>query len=346
MSALSSFINHVVANYYIKDPNIKNVLDIQLPDVLTQWDMARNEICYLLKTKRINNLNTVDFELTTRCNLKCKVCPVNTGLMNPERRQGTMDFELFKAIIDRNPYLRRIRFTLWGEPLLHKDVFKFIAYARQHTKAYLLLYTNGTLLTPEIAQKLVASELNMVVFFIDGAGETYRQNRGFDYAELKSRIQLFMDEKQKQQSDIVTHELAVGTPEVEAQMDAFMQEWEAIGMDSVSVVSYSPFKEKRETNLKRPCRFFWRGYLAVNWEWGCVSLLHGLNGAQARQRQGLRLRLTSFYKPTTRCSNYAQSTFRHIIARHATPAMNTIPNASRAVLPCSHTSTRFPSMKR
>lgn len=113
MRAIASLVNHLVARFYIKDPNIKNVLDIQLPTLATQWEMARNEICYLFKTKRISNLNTVDFELTTQCNLKCGVCPVNTGLLKKERR-GSMELELFKKIIDRNRYLRRIRFTLWG----------------------------------------------------------------------------------------------------------------------------------------------------------------------------------------------------------------------------------------
>jgi len=264
MSAMSSLVNHLVARFYIKDPNIKNVLDIQLPTLATQWEMARNEICYLLKTRRISNLNTVDFELTTRCNLTCGVCPVNTGLLKKERR-GSMELDLFKKIIDRNTYLRRIRFTLWGEPLLHEDIFEFIDYARRHTKAYLLLYTNGTLLTPELSARLLDSGLDMIVFSIDGAGETYEKNRGFNYDDLKARIRGFMEEKQRRKSPMVTHVLAVGTPDVEAQMDAFMQEWESLGMDSVSVVSYSPFAEQCATNLKNPCRFFWRGYLAVNW---------------------------------------------------------------------------------
>ena len=264
MRAIASLVNHLVARFYIKDPNIKNVLDIQLPTLATQWEMARNEICYLFKTKRISNLNTVDFELTTQCNLKCGVCPVNTGLLQKERR-GSMELELFKKIIDRNRYLRRIRFTLWGEPLLHKQVFDFIDYARRHTKAYLLLYTNGTLITPELTSRILDSGLDMIVFSIDGAGETYEKNRGFNYDELKTRITDFMAEKQRRKSPMVTHVLAVGTPDVEAQMDAFMTEWDEIGMDSVSVVSYSPFAENRSTNLKNPCRFFWRGYLAVTW---------------------------------------------------------------------------------
>ena len=95
------------------------------------------------------------FELTFHCNLRCVHCYCNL----PLDEQGTTDkelstsevFDIFDQITDAG--------CLWllltgGECLLRKDFFHIWAYAKK--KGLLpTLFTNGTLITREIADFLV-----------------------------------------------------------------------------------------------------------------------------------------------------------------------------------------------
>ena len=69
---------------------------------------------------------TINIELTNMCNLRCPVCPTHFAMT---RERGFMDFELFKSIIDefKNVNLKPgIIMIFAGEPLLHKNVDKFV----------------------------------------------------------------------------------------------------------------------------------------------------------------------------------------------------------------------------
>lgn len=263
MQRIASLINRIIADFYIRDPKIKNILDIQLPTVALQIAQAKNEVAYLLRMEKIDNLNTVDFELTNNCNLRCVMCPVNTGPMT--RRKGYMEFGLFQKIIDSNPQLKRIRFTLWGEPLLHPELFKFIDYARKHSGAYLLIYTNGTLLNDELSRKIIDSGLDMVCFSIDGRGRDYEKIRGFKYGEIQKKVRDFIELKNNLKPKIKTNILAVGLSGLERDMEGFLSEWKNIGADFIEIVSQTMYMDKKPTNLTKACRFLWRGYLAIAW---------------------------------------------------------------------------------
>ena len=90
------------------------------------------------------------------CQLKCPLCP--TGQRLPSRQKGMMKFEDFKRIIDQlGDYIMSLSLFSWGEPLLDKDVFKMIEYAksRKYNFVYLrdedqrVANTYGAQCTPE-----------------------------------------------------------------------------------------------------------------------------------------------------------------------------------------------------
>ena len=94
-------------------------------------------------------------ELTFRCNLRCVHCFCNL----PSNDRQAMKKELTTAeifsILDQISEAG----CLWllmtgGEPLIRKDFLKIYAYAKK--KGFIIyLFTNGTLITPEIADYLV-----------------------------------------------------------------------------------------------------------------------------------------------------------------------------------------------
>ena len=85
-------------------------------------------------------LKKVYLEITNRCNLACPFCIKN------KRRINDISMDNYKLIISKiKPYTKEIYLHILGEPLLHKDINKFIDYG---TKEGLLvnITTNGYLI--------------------------------------------------------------------------------------------------------------------------------------------------------------------------------------------------------
>ena len=91
----------------------------------------------------------VMLELTDRCNLRCQHCYVCS-----RPAEGELTLEAWKGILDQTAKAGALFLTLTGgEPLLRRDFFDIAGYARARQFS-LVLFTNGTLITPEIADRV------------------------------------------------------------------------------------------------------------------------------------------------------------------------------------------------
>ncbi|MBC8492465.1 MAG: radical SAM protein [Chloroflexi bacterium] len=111
----------------------------------------------IAKTAKQHQLFSVHWELTYRCNLRCTHCyvvkPGDSGFSAPGPELST---EECKDIIDQLADENALNITFsGGEPLVRSDFFEIAQYARGKRFAVRLL-TNGTLITPEIADKIAA----------------------------------------------------------------------------------------------------------------------------------------------------------------------------------------------
>ena len=85
-------------------------------------------------------LKKIYLEITNRCNLNCAFCIKNS------RQIKDINYDEYKYIIDKiKDYTKELYLHVLGEPLLHKDIDKFIDYAYDN---HLLvnLTTNGYLI--------------------------------------------------------------------------------------------------------------------------------------------------------------------------------------------------------
>ena len=163
----------------------------------------------------IKKITSLIIEPTNTCNLRCTFCFVTEGMT---REDGFMDFNLFKKIIDDCPGLEHLCMHNWGEPLLHKDIFKMINYAKSKGVRYVVMNTNGTLLTDKMIDRIVASKLDIIRFSIDGSAETFRKVRGVDLEKIENNII-----KLKHLKEIRRPELGMGvvfTVEEDTEKDA------------------------------------------------------------------------------------------------------------------------------
>lgn len=131
------------------------------------------------------------------CNLHCPLCP--TGQGKNTRPLGRMNFEQFRHIIDQLfYYLYKIRLYNWGEPFLHKDIYKMIEYTAKKNIS-VEISTNLNAFKPEDADRLVQSGLELLVVSLDGADqETYSHYRiGGNFERVIENISAIVEAKKK-----------------------------------------------------------------------------------------------------------------------------------------------------
>ncbi len=78
--------------------------------------------------------------ITSDCNLNCAYCFNNKSMA----RRNVMDLGHIKKIVENNPQIEKYDLQ-GGEPLIHKDINKFITYLESQNKT-VGVYTNGYLL--------------------------------------------------------------------------------------------------------------------------------------------------------------------------------------------------------
>ena len=94
------------------------------------------------------------FELTHRCNLRCRHCYVV-----PEANKRELSTEEVKSIFEQLVEAGCLHVTLTGgEPLVREDILSLIDYARR-IGLFIHLFTNASLITPQIADRLAEFQL-------------------------------------------------------------------------------------------------------------------------------------------------------------------------------------------
>lgn len=178
-------------------------------------------------------------ELSSRCNLRCPVCP-NRDL--PEADKGDMAWPLFKQVIDQgDEFVFEINLHHRGESLLHKEAGRFIAYAAAK-RTPCKLHTNATLLRGETAEAILASGLRRLSVSIDGfSAASYEKHRvGASFAQVTENIAVFLERRRQLQKKtprlaIEIMEIAPGAKEAAplAMRRDFIRRFNELGLDDV-----------------------------------------------------------------------------------------------------------------
>ena len=105
------------------------------------------------------------WELTYACNLSCSHCLSSSGRRDPRE----LTTEECKAVIDELQRMQVFYVNIGGgEPTVRSDFWELVDYATDH-QVGVKFSTNGIKLTPEIAQRLAASDYVDVQISLDGA---------------------------------------------------------------------------------------------------------------------------------------------------------------------------------
>ncbi|MFC2048955.1 radical SAM protein, partial [Elusimicrobiota bacterium] len=148
------------------------------------------------KTKLESRIRSLTFTLTNRCNLKCLMC---------ESRKKTWDLpdKTVEEIKSMMPYLERI---MWqgGEAFLFER-FEELLDAASAYPIRQVIATNGLLMTPPIAEKLVKYNVELT-FSIDGATkEVYEHVRpGANFEKVLEKIRMINELRDKYNPEMPT----------------------------------------------------------------------------------------------------------------------------------------------
>ncbi|MBT5968655.1 MAG: radical SAM protein [Nitrospina sp.] len=173
----------------------------------------------------VKNITSLIIEPTNTCNLRCTFCFVTDGMT---RDGGFMDFNLFKKIIDDCTDLEHLCMHNWGEPLLHKDIFRMIEYAKNKGVNYVVMNTNGTLLTDKMINRIVNSKLDIIRFSIDGSAETFKRVRGVELENIEKNIKKLKIIKEKKKPELKMGVVFTVEEDTEGDAEEYINHWEKI----------------------------------------------------------------------------------------------------------------------
>lgn len=170
-------------------------------------------------------------EITASCNFACSMC----HHPSMKRPKGRMPFELWKKCADEIAGVSPqpdCWFSFCGEPLLEPELLlRMLAYGKSVGLRSLNLNTNGMLLTPDLAEPILDSGVDVVVFGIDGfSREIYERirvggNRDVVYANVEHLLARRQARRTGPEIQVQFIEMDENTHEIEA----FCAHWLAHG---------------------------------------------------------------------------------------------------------------------
>lgn len=112
-----------------------------------------------------DTLRMVAWEVTRSCNLACVHCRASAECGPYEGELDTA--HCLKLLDEIAAFSKPVVILTGGEPLLRPDIFEIAAYGNQKGLR-MVMATNGTLVTEEIAHRLIAAGIQRVSISIDG----------------------------------------------------------------------------------------------------------------------------------------------------------------------------------
>ena len=205
---------------------IRNAVDAQKYDEYrTQWAKATAlEEVYDFPIQ-------IDFELNYSCNFTCPMCTWNAESTENKGQKTWFDFEVFKEVIDEgvSKGLKSIRLNYINEPLIRKDIVKFIEYARNAGILDIYFSTNGSLLTDDVSKHLIKSGLFRLQVSLDAfTKETYEKIRtGGNFDEVIKRVLRFIEIRNELGEALPTLRVNFVKNETnQHELDDFVKFWE------------------------------------------------------------------------------------------------------------------------
>jgi radical SAM protein with 4Fe4S-binding SPASM domain len=213
----------------------------------------------------------VQIESTNLCNAKCVFCPRD----EMHRRQGVMDMDLFRKVVDECASLGigHVRMHNYGEPFLDKQLVEKVRYAKSKGIPEVGMISNGSLITEELAQGMLDAGLDAINISVDAAGkEVFESTRvHLEYDTVIENIRTLArlrKESGRRRPKLILSFVRQGNT---ADEQAFIDEWSQIA-DKIHITELHNWAGtlNSTSDVRFPCYRMWLTF-TVLWD-GRVSL--------------------------------------------------------------------------
>ncbi|MCX5644135.1 MAG: radical SAM protein [Phycisphaerae bacterium] len=203
---------------------------------------------------------TVRIETTNACNAQCVICPHR----RMQRPIVTMGDALFEKIIDQcaDHGCRTVHLHNFGEPLLDKRLPDRIRYAKAKGLSRVAIFSNGSLLAADMAERLIAAGLDEIKISFDGATrEEFEQIRiplRFDaiVANIKHLIEIRNARKARLKIRIACN----STSNKSGTMQFFDDSADGFSFGRVHNWADAEVESVSRTSARKPCSRVWRTF--------------------------------------------------------------------------------------
>jgi len=227
----------------------------QEEDVIEFLTQLKNDGLIIDKSPRdfINYSCKTDFplglvfcELTHSCNFRCLTCYNCSGEIK-EQEMSTLQWKIaLEKIASVNPETQTTVIFTGGEPLLRRDFFEIASHAKS-LGLYIQLFTNGSFIDSNTAQKIADLKIDYVRISVDGASpeknDVIRGKGNFEKAINAMKLLTKLKVKVCWQSVISQINFN--------EMDKMLESAIALGLDGFRISSLDP--QGRGENIKDFC---------------------------------------------------------------------------------------------
>jgi radical SAM protein with 4Fe4S-binding SPASM domain len=213
----------------------------------------------------------VQIESTNLCNAKCVFCPRD----EMHRRQGVMDFDLFRKVVDECAALgiTHVRVHNYGEPFLDRQLVEKVRYAKERGIAEVGMISNGSLIDEETARGMIDAGLDAINISVDAAGkDVFERTRvHLDYDTVIGNIRTLARLRRESGRRRPRLILSFVRQEASAEEQAFIDEWSQIA-DKIHITDLHNWAGTLHgrSDVRYPCYRMWLTF-TVLWD-GRVSL--------------------------------------------------------------------------
>jgi len=215
----------------------------------------------------------IKIEPTNICNFRCPGCRTGSGEDTSPR--GMISFENYQQIIDCiRHHAFKVILYMWGEPFLHKDVFRMIRYAADRNLS-VQVSSNMNAFREGYAEMIVDSGLEHLIVAMDGISqETYEKYRvGGSIDKVVRNVQMVVKAREKRRSRLPIVELQyILFPHNRHELEGARTLARGLGVDRFTIIDTISNTDKGRAKLKNgvprqpdKCNTLWT-MACVNWD--------------------------------------------------------------------------------
>ena len=234
-------------------------------------------------------------DVTELCNLACAHCLHAEFVKHPKYAARHMSAAIHDKLVaeaarDGKGLLRYLRYTAMGEPLLHPEIFSFLAKAKRDSGTAVALTTNGTLLSGDVIERLLDTGVDIVDISIDAfSPDAYQAvRRGGDRDATYKKVLAFLAAREQRRGGTKIVTTFIEQPLNQGEADDFRRFWLDHGADDVIVRRLhsqaggkkdiaARMEEANAALPRRPCLYPWErlcvssgglmGFCPANWDY-------------------------------------------------------------------------------